>query len=150
MSKFFAFAVLFSLAAVPVAQAQGIKVDDGIRSARSVVVGGNSVIDDSSVDDDLEADFKNSTSMIDEESRKLQESGVDAAMAPSAILPENPVMPIEPYSPSAPKKNVKRVVKPYEQMKIRRSIQDDRIDDSYVQEMVKDNYLFTPDMKNRP
>lgn len=150
MPKIFVFAFLLSFIAVSAAQAQGLQVDDGIRNARSVIISGNSVIDDETVDDDLEADFKNSNPITDEETKMLQGTGIDSAVAPSVMLPENPVMPIEPYSPSAPKKNVKRVVKPYEQMKIRRSIQDERIDDYYVQEMVKDNYLFTPDMKHRP
>lgn len=147
MSRFFAFAVLFSLAAVPVVQAQGIKVDDGIRNARSVVVGGNSVIDSVEVESGADADFRTSIPIPEEGRVKTPDADIESVTAPSVMLPENPVMPIEPYSPSAPKKNVKRVVKPYEQMKIRRSIQDDRIDDYYVQEMVKENHLFTPNLK---
>lgn len=148
MFKLLMIALLLS-ATPAYAQMGGIKVDDGIRSAQSMVISGDSVIDDETVDDDLAADFENSVIIPDEEPMEEDLPGdsepASAAVVPT-ILPENPVEPISPFSPSAPKEVRKRVVKPYEQMKIRRSIMDERIDDHYVQEMVKDNYLFTPDL----
>ena len=62
-------------------------------------------------------------------------------------VPETIVEPISPLSPSAPKEVRKRVVKPYNTIKVQRSIADERIDDSYVQEMVKDNFYFTPTLQ---
>lgn len=147
MYKILTLALAFTLYGYAETNAQGMQIDDGIRNAQSMVVSGDSVIDDETVDDDIEADFADSDPIPDEESTIMSETGAEGISVPTAILPENPVEPMSPLSPSAPKQVRKRVVKPYEQMKIRRSIRDERIDDYYVQEMVKDNYLFTPDLK---
>jgi hypothetical protein len=128
------FIVLIALFIATPATAQ-IRVDDGIRSPQSMMVSGESVIDDGPIDDQI-------VQGIDEEnSEEFQEQMKDVEI----------IAPIEPTSPSAPaikQPKVKQVIKPMSEMKIRRSIADDRIDDGYVQEMVKDNYLFTPDYKD--
>lgn len=122
-----------------------IMVDDGIRTPKSMVVGGSSVIDDGPVTNELPQAGAEPAGLTDED-KELLRNEMEGVKVIAPILPESPSAPAEP---TQPKPNVKRVVKPYEQMKIRRSIADDRIDDSYVQEMVKDNYLFTPTLKNK-
>ena len=133
---------------IPVATAQ-LQVDDGIRNPQAMMVSGDSVIDDDEDETDEEDDFDdvnqdiNVPDNLSEEDREMLEDGLEDSRIPAPILPESPSYPQEP------KKNVKRVVKPVQQMKIRRSIADDRIDDNYVQEMVKDNQLFTPGYKTQ-
>lgn len=112
-----------------------VKIDDGIRKPSSIVVSGNSVIDDKSVDDDIKI-----PETLSAEEQKLLENGTESVTATPPVLPETPSVP----KVEEPKKNVKRVIKPYQELKVRRSIADDRIDDGYVQEMLKDNHLFTP------
>lgn len=118
-----------------------VKIDDGIRLPKNMVVSGNSVIDDKTVDDDIEI-----PETLTEEEQKLLENGTEGIVAGTPPMPDVPTVPAIPVTP-APK--VKQVIKPYQELKVRRSIADDRIDDSYVQEMLKDNPLFTPDYKDK-
>ena len=118
-----------------------VKIDSGIRLPQNMVVSGNSVIDDKSVDDDIEI-----PETLTEEEQKLLENGTEGI---TADLPPNPDNIAAPTPPTVPAPKVKQVIKPYQQMKVQRSIADDRIDDSYVQEMLKDNPLFTPDYKDK-
>lgn len=57
-----------------------------------------------------------------------------------------PVKPIAPTSPSAPAVT-KKVLKKITPVESQRSINDDRIDDSYVQELIKQNFNFTSQSK---
>jgi|GEM_PF-4339301 len=134
MRNIITFSLLLSLITISASAVQAqIRVDDGIRSPRSVVIGGSSVIDNE-MHEMIGGDFGQPS---------ILSAPVDPSIiAPSITLPENSIMPIDPSPPSEPRKGVKRVVKPHDQIKIRRSIQDERIDDYYVQELVKDNYLF--------
>jgi hypothetical protein len=125
-----------------------ISVDNGIRNPKAMMVSGDSVIDENTSDnsDSLDEQSEIDLSILDgitEEDRKLIEDGREDSKIPAPILPESPSYPEEP------KKNVRQVIKPVQQMKIRRSIADDRIDDSYVQEMIKTNDLFTNDYKTK-
>lgn len=132
------YLVLFlTLLTVP-AMAQ-VKIDDGVRSPQSMVVSGNSVIDDESVDDDIEIP----ESLSEEEQELLSDGTGDLTVD----FPVEPSTPATPVNPAIPAPNVKQVVKPYQNLKVRRAIADDRIDDSYVQEMIKNNNLFTPNQK---
>lgn len=125
------------------ASAEVFKIDDGVRLPKNMVVSGGSVIDDETVDDDIEIP----DTISDEEQKKLESgTGEITIQAPGQPTTTVPTPLIEPQEP--PKK-VKQVIKPYQPLKVRRSIADDRIDDSYVQEMIKDNPLFTPDYKDK-
>jgi hypothetical protein len=135
------YLILFLLFFSTSAAAQ-FKIDDGIREPQSMVVSGDSVIDDESVDDDIEIPAE-----LSEEEQKLLEDGTGDITVGKPINPETIPAPTPPVNPAVPAPNVKQVVKPYQQLKVRRAIADDRIDDAYVQEMLKDNTLFTPNQK---
>jgi hypothetical protein len=100
--------------------------DDGIRKPQSMMVAGNSVIDDE----------------VDNYKEEIiyEDSGEDG-MEPITDQIEKPIMPIEPTSPSAPVAT-RKVFKKITPVKSQRSIADDRIDDSYVQELIKNNFNF--------
>jgi len=117
--------LLFTLILTSPAMAE-FNFDDGVRKPNSMLVAGDSVIDDTdepdvAVSDDAD-DFtdpeKTAPAMVD----------VDAFATP----------PI-----ATPRPNVKRVVKTTTDVKIQRSIADDRIDDSYVQGLLKRRNSFT-------
>ena len=131
------YIVLFAFFLTTPALAQ-IMVDDGIRSPKNMMVSGDTVIDDGPIEDQVVGGDVVET-MSEEDQETFKDEMEDA----------NIIAPIAPTSPSAPKPKVKQVVKPTTEMKIRRSIADDRIDDGYVQEMVRDNFLFTPDFKDK-
>ena len=123
-----------------------IAIDDGIRKPSSMVVSGSSVIDD---EDSPIGENDDDNTLSDEEEELLSQTGTEGVAAKLPSVPEQPstMPPVVPV-PAQPK-NVKRVVKPQQELKVRRSIADDRIDDSYVQDMVRDNYLFTPSVKDK-
>ena len=131
------YIILFLLLFATPVMAQ-IMVDDGIRSPKNMMVSGESVIDDGPIEDQVVGE-EVMDSMSEENKETFKDGMEDVKM----------IAPIPPTSPSAPKPKVKQVIKPTNEMKIRRSIADDRIDDGYVQEMVKDNFMFTPDYKDK-
>ena len=122
-----------------------IKIDDGIREPQQMMASGKSVIDDEDKGDNKGADELNLPSTLTEEEKQQLDDGLEDVKIIPPITPESPSYPAEP---TVPKKKVKQVIKPITEVKVRRSIADDRIDDGYVQEMVKDNYLFTPNYKD--
>lgn len=101
--------------------------DDGIRKPQSMMVAGNSVIDDEYQDDGEDIIIEDYNSEDDVE--------------PITDQIQNPIMPIEPTSPSAPVAT-RKVLKKIPRVKAQRSIADERIDDSYVQELIKNNFNF--------
>lgn len=131
--------LLLTLLSFP-AMAQ-LKIDDGIRSPQNMVVSGSSVIDD----DDATEDTIEIPDSLSEEEQKMLEGGTDDFVVGSDMVVE----PNFPTKPTVKRPNVKQVVRPHQPVKIRRAIADDRIDDSYVQGLIKDNSLFTPHYKDK-
>ncbi|GEM_PF-2060241 len=123
-----ATALMFTLPA----HAQTAFGGSDINKPKGMVVAGSSVID------------KNSSASSS--AKNVQEVRDDAhsMMKPEKTAPATPE--IDPFSP-APQvdkpENVKRVLKKVPAAKIQRSIADDRIDDTYVQRMMKKNLDFT-------
>ncbi len=98
--------------------------DDGVRKPQSMMVAGNSVIDDEIDDGEI-----------------IYEDSGESVMEPITDEVIEPIMPIEPTSPSAPVAT-RKVLKKITPVKSQRSISDDRIDDGYVQELLKNNFNF--------
>lgn len=100
-------------------------VDDGIQAPRAMMVQGSSVIDETTEtveNDDDATDFSNP----DTPAPAMED--IDAfEPAPAVQKPQN----------------IRRVVKQIPAVRAQRSITDDRIDDGYVQQMIKDNLDFT-------
>ena len=91
--------------------------------AKHMVVAGNSVIDDKNVEEKEE--FKITDDLTD---------------ADKTIIPSEPKKPVAPTQPTA---TTRKVLKKIPLAKAERSISDDRIDDSYVQKLIRDNFNFT-------
>ena len=99
--------------------------DDGIRKPQSVVVAGESVIDD----------------MPDNKPISIEPDTSIGGFVPPADQDIDPFgAPPTVQKPTQPKKTVVKKVTP---VKIQRSIADDRIDDSYVQDLVKQKFDFS-------
>ena len=96
--------------------------DDGIRKPQSVVVAGDSVIDDM-------PDTKTENDTVIGESIPPSGDDIDPFSASPTV-----------QKPTQPKKAVVKRLTP---VKIQRSIADDRIDDSYVQDLVKQKFDFS-------
>lgn len=94
-----------------------------------MVVAGNSVIDDS-------GDTPATAQVVKDDAEKMMKPGT----TPPVIEDINPFTPApEVQTPQ----NVKKVVKKIPVVKVKRSIADDRIDDGYVQQMIKKNLDYT-------
>lgn len=113
--------------------------DDGVRKPQSYVVAGDSVIDKEALDS-----IKDDLSNTDDDFIGEPISIEDDLPVGGPILPEEPIDPFTaPPVVEKPTKKVRKVVKRPSAVKIQRSIADDRIDDTYVQELVKDNFNFS-------
>jgi hypothetical protein len=115
--------LIFSLPA----QAQMMSSDSGIREPQSMRVSSNNMPEPEDPDFDSEP--------------------MNDPVTNTADIPVMPTEPIDPFTP-APEPVVrqqtsKQVLKKIPSVKVQRSIADDRIDDSYVQEMIKNNFNFT-------
>ncbi len=111
--------------------------DNGIRKPQSMQVAQRDIDDEEPEDPDFESlpmDTPVMPSMVSKPSDDI-------------ALPTVPTEPIDPFAPApAPvvqQQRAKQVLKKIPNVKIKRSIADDRIDDSYVQEMIKNNFNFT-------
>ena len=130
MKYLFLSALLFAFPAH--AQMEGFGGSD-ISSPRGMMVSGGSVVDDNS-------------SNREDTSSRVEEVRDDAndMMDPKKTAPATP--DIDPFQP-APEverpENVKRVLKRIPAAKIERSIADDRIDDGYVQQLMKKNFDYS-------
>jgi hypothetical protein len=116
------YLILILIFASTTAHAQ-FQFNSGISKPQSMVVAGDSVIDSDGSTTTEEAietsgDFADDTDMIE------------------------PIKPIAPTSPSAPV-TTKKILKKIAPVKSQRSITDERIDDSYVQDLIKQNFNFT-------
>ncbi len=112
--------------------------DEGIRKPQTMVVSGNSVIDDENtmVDDEI----------VNPDINKDDAKAISDAETSAPAMPDvNPFQPA-PLTPEEQKQKIKRVVKKIPTTTIPRSFADDRIDDSYVQEMVRDSFNYTPEI----
>jgi len=99
--------------------------DDGIRKPQSVVVAGDSVIGD----------------MPDNKTMPVEPDTSVGGLVPPADQDIDPFSaPPTVQKPTQPKKTVVKKISP---VKIKRSIADDRIDDSYVQDLVKQKFDFS-------
>lgn len=96
--------------------------------AQMILKSGNSVIDN-----EVEA----AAQAIDEATIPDIEGDDDKKKDPKKI-----VKPSVPLTPSTPPPNVKRVVKKLPPIEAQRSIQDERIDDAYVQGLIQRTYDF--------
>lgn len=99
--------------------------DDGIRKPQSMVVAGNSIIDKGLEDAIKEVE----DSSIDVVKDSIKDTSKDLTTLP--VIPDKKEKPI---------KRVKKVYKKTSTMKVKRSIADDRIDDSYVQGLIKKHF----------
>lgn len=107
--------------------------DNGIRKPQSLVVSGDSVIDDN--DDTAEKEEQIDTTQIPVED-EFPIGGPD--------LPQKPIDPFTtPPTVTPPKTVIKKVVKPSTPIQAQRAINDDRIDDSYVQGLINKNFSVT-------
>jgi len=90
--------------------------------AQEMVTSGNSVIDDNQSDD----------------------NGDKAEATPSPAISADIVADEAPTPPTPPKTEIptKKVVKKIPAVKIERSYRDERIDDSYVQDLIKQRFNF--------
>ena len=147
----FILAVLF-----PTLAHSQIQVDEGIRKPKTMMVSGSSVIDK----EETSTTTSNTTSEPTEnaimpnrnanaEQQYLIRNGDDAeeiAIPEKAAPPQPPVNPFTP-APETPKKTTyKRELKKMPTAQVERSIADDRIDDGYVQQLMKNNFSLTPDI----
>lgn len=110
-------------------------MSESIQGPRGMMVQGSSVIDD-----DPEDSRNNS------DDSAVQETRDDAMSMMDKDKPAPAMQKIDPFQPAPQpqtKQNVKRVLKKMPATKVERSIADDRIDDSYVQQMIKNNLDFT-------
>lgn len=108
-----------------------------ISKPRAMMVAGGSVVDDENSNNSR----KKSTS-----TPRVEEVRDDAnsMMDPKKTAPAMPdIDPFQPAPTVERPENVKRVLKRIPAAKIERSIADDRIDDGYVQQMMKKNLDFT-------
>ena len=100
---------------------------------QAMMVAGDSVIDDEE-------------KTIDSSSELVEEVRDDAHDLMKAEKTAPPIQDIDPFQP-APEpqtpQNVKRVLKRVPAAKVERSIADERIDDAYVQQMIRKNLDFT-------
>lgn len=111
--------------------------DNGIRKPQSVVVSGNSVID------------KSEEEILDDLEDETLEADVQIPLDPEFPKggPDMPKDPIDPFSKAPevtkPKAVTKKVVKTHSPIQVQRTIADDRIDDFYVQGLIKQNFSIT-------
>jgi hypothetical protein len=113
--------------------------DNGIRKPQSMMVAGNSVIDSS--EEYIIEDSNDPNSGYNDGYKTDSKKNAIGMMPPITDEVIEPIMPIEPTSPSAPIAT-RKVFKKITPVKSQRSIADERIDDSYVQELIKNNFNF--------
>jgi len=125
--------ILLCALSVP-AQAQMMSSDSGIRKPQAMQVAQRDMTEPE--DPDFDTDPMDMDMYMD----------MTDAADPSAI-PVVPTEPIDPFSPApvppVTQQQTKQVLKKIPNVKVQRSIADDRIDDSYVQEMIKNNFNFS-------
>lgn len=109
----------------------------GISKPNHMVVAGSSVIDD---DDTVVKDYYEYEEGEEGYDKKPNDDGLSIADDYETTMP---IEPTQPIAPIPPKINTKKVLKKIPLAKTQRSINDDRIDDSYVQKLIRDNLNFT-------
>lgn len=132
-----------------------LSIDNGVRAPRAMMVSGNSVIDDkgkketdkNSAKEDRNDDDNEDDDNDDLPVAELISDDVDTLGDSDGV--SAPIAPIDPFV-AAPdpitKPNIKQELKKIPTVKVKRSIADDRIDDGYVQGLIKNNSTFTPDI----
>lgn len=126
------YLILLLLILPVTAQAQIMSSDNGIRKPQVMTVAQNDFSEPEDPDFDTEP---MDDMMIPVES----DGGIGGPVAPNE--PINPFTPAP--EPVIQQQRAKQVLKKTPTVKVERSIADDRIDDSYVQEMIKNNFNFT-------
>lgn len=109
---------------------------EDVSYAQEMMVPGESVIDGEMTD------------LSDKEFDDLDlENDVDMSLSDKAksltIAPNEPTRPVEPQRPQVTKKVLKQIP----MLEVKRSIADDRIEDGYVQDMIKQNFNFNDSFK---
>jgi len=124
--KYLFLLFLLSLIVPLTTQAQMLSSDNGIRSPQSIQVA------QSDIGEPADPDFDSAP--------------MDAPITDRVNLPVVPTQPINPFTPAPEpitRQNTKQVLKKMPRITAQRSIADERIDDAYVQELIKNNFNFT-------